>query len=260
MQYARHSARESRATVGSGRLRERCISAPCAARLRIAGPFCVELEVDPSLSDDVLLRFRADDNVLPRLQARLRAGVLEIGLADGMYSELSELHLHARVGPIAELSTLGRALVRVHGLCGHEVALHAAHASVIKASGSARHWQLVAAGQSLLRTQLQGAEQVQARVSEASTLQLEGDCAALELAAQGAAHVLAARPAFQACCAQVALSGAARVSLCARERVSGRVQFPARLSLACRGIVALQAFTVVVRSPSASPTRPGGDS
>jgi len=234
-----YTVSESTGTVGSGILGERTISAPCASRIVVSGPFQVELRVDESMQDDVMLRFRADDNVLPRVRARLRDGALEIALEDGMYSDLSELKVSARVGRIGELSASGRASVTVHGLCGESVLLQAAHASVIHAGGAARNLQLSAAGQSLVRLHVSEVRRLVLGACDASTVQLEGACDALSLSASGAARVFAGRPAFQAREAQLDVSGATRVSLCVRERVTGRVRFPARATLACRGEIDL---------------------
>ena len=231
---------EAVGTVGSGVIAERIITAPCTPRIVITGPFQAQLTVDPSQHDDFCLRFRADDNVLPRVRARLRDGVLEIGLEDGMYSDLSELKVTARVGQLSELATSGRACASVQHLDGHAIALTAAHASVIHVDGRARHWQLAAAGQSLIRLRAASAERVSVSASDASTVQLEGACPDLDVSLSGAARLLAVRPAFVAQRAQLDLSGAARASLCTSERVAGRVRFPARLTLSCRGAIDLQ--------------------
>jgi hypothetical protein len=231
---------ETVGTVGSGIISERIISAPVTQRIHITGPFQAELTVDPALRDDICLRFRADDNVLPRVGAKLRDGVLSIGLEDGMYSDLSALKVSARVGPLSELVTSGRASASVHAVSGPRIALTAAHASVIRADGNAQRWDLSAAGQSLIRLRAVCAEQITVDACDASTVQLEGACAELCLSLHGAARLLAARPAFVAQRAQLELAGAARASLCTSERVAGRVRFPSRLRLACRGAIDLQ--------------------
>jgi len=235
-----YGSTETAGTVGSGIISERIITAPSTLRIHIAGPFQAELSVDCAQLDDVCLRFRADDNVLPRVRAKLRDGVLEIGLEDGRYTDLSALKLSARVGQLNELVTSGRACASVHHVSGPGIALTAAHASVIHADGRARSWQLSAAGQSVIHLQGVNAEHITLHACDASTVQLEGACAELDLSLQGAARLLAARPGFVAQRAQLELSGAARASLCTSERVAGRVRFPSRLTLACRGAIDLQ--------------------
>ena len=225
--------------MGSGVVAERIITAPCTPKIVISGPFQAQLTVDPAQSDDFSLRFRADDNVLPRVRARLRDGVLEIGLDDGTYSDLSELKVSARVGRLSELVTSGRACASVQHLNGGTIAFTAAHASVIHVEGRARHWPLAAAGQSMVRLRAASAEQIAVHACDASTVQLEGACRALDVTLLGAARLLAARPAFVAQRAQLELSGAARASVCTSEKVAGRVRFPARLTLACRGAIDL---------------------
>jgi hypothetical protein len=219
---------------------ERIISAPCARRIVVSGPFQADFTVDPAQHDDLCLRFRADDNVLPRVRARLRDGALEIGLEDGTYADHTQLKVSARVGGLSELVIAGRAYANVHHLSGGAIALTAGHASVIQAEGAARRWQLSAAGQSAIRVRAASAQALTVSAGDASTVQLEGACAELDLRLSGAARVLAARPGFVAQRAHMQLSGAARASVCAVELVAGQVRFPARLTLACRGTIDLQ--------------------
>ena len=138
--------------VGSGLIRERIITAPPFARLRIASVFRATFSLDPDFHDHVTLRFRADDNVLPHVQARLREGVLHIILDRGHYRDLSELSVSARLGELSELVCGGTSHVSARGNA-RNLHIAAGDASEVSFEGSAERMSLHGSGTARLRAE-----------------------------------------------------------------------------------------------------------
>jgi Putative auto-transporter adhesin, head GIN domain len=202
--------------VGSGVIVERIVSLPHAPRLQIGSCFNAELQVDPSLTHEVEWHVRSDDNVLPRVDLRLRDGVLHAELEDGAYAPLSELWIGARVGRLVEVKALGTARVVLQDLQAEAIALHGSGASRILA-------------------RIRRAERVAVELCSSSEVRLEGQASELTLQANGTSRLRAERPEFEAEHARIELSGLSNARVCARESVSGRVRFPCQLLVACRG-------------------------
>ena len=218
--------------VGSGVLGERIITVPLAHGIHVAGPIEARLRVDPGFCDDITLRVEADDNLLRFVRARLVAGVILLELESDVYVNPTQLRVTATVGRMRELTTSGVASLDVSGLSAESIALRASGASHLVARGAADEWQIGGAGNSQLQVDLTSAQRVAVNVHGASEVALSGLCEDLEIGARGAAEVNASMPTFLAERAEVELHGACRVRVCARERVAGRVRFPAQLRVA----------------------------
>lgn len=230
------------AVLGSGVVRERIITVPVAPRLHVASAFVADVRVDPSLRDDITLRFRADDDVLPFIRARFHRGAIAVTLEADVPIAPSELSLQATVGPLCELAGAGSAQLIVRDLGGASVMLAATGASRIDASGRAREWKVVAGGSSRVALDASDADRVLLDIDRASEVRLHGRARELDLHADGSARVYAAAPDFEACVARVRLAGAAKARLRARDRVEGRVRVPARLDVSCDGQLELDGF------------------
>jgi hypothetical protein len=223
--------------VGSGNVRERIITTPNLARVHVAGMCRATFSVDPDFHDDITLRVRADDNILGRVQARVRKGLIEIGLEPGAYAELSELSVTARVGCVRALASSDSAHVLLRDACGESIALSSCGASQLHACGSARTWRIEATGNSHVRIELAQAERVELAVSDASEIALDGVTELLVLNASGAARVRATNPGCTTNHSRVELAGMSSARVAARCSVRGRVQFPCQLTVACPGAV-----------------------
>jgi hypothetical protein len=221
--------------VGSGNVRERIITTPNLAQLRVAGMFRAAFSVDPDFHDDITLRVRADDNVLGCVQARVHQGVIQISLEHGTYADLSELSITARVGCVRALASGGSAHVLLRDACGESVTLSSCGASQLHARGDARIWRIAATGNSRVRVETAQAERVQVAVFDASEVALDGATELLVLNASGAARVRATNPSCTTDHARVELAGMSSARIAARRSVQGRVQFPCQLTVACPG-------------------------
>jgi hypothetical protein len=221
--------------VGSGSVRERIITTPNLAQLRVAATFRAAFSVDPDFHDDITLHFRADDNVLSRVQARVQQGVIQIGLEHGAYADLSELSVTARVGCLRAVATSGSAQLLLRDACGESITLTSSGASQLHARGSARTWRLEATGDSRLRVEFAQAERVEVAAADASEVVLDGASELLVLNACGAARVRAGKPSCTTNHARVELAGMSSACVAARRSVRGRVQFPCQLTVACPG-------------------------
>ncbi|HKP64022.1 MAG TPA: DUF2807 domain-containing protein [Polyangiales bacterium] len=147
-----YRAQSTPAVVGSGVIRERIITAPPFARLHIASAFRATFSLDPDFQDHVTLRFRADDNVLPYVQARLREGVLHVSLNHGHYRGLSELSVSARVGELSELACGGSSRVYLLGNA-RNLRIAAGDASDVSFEGSTDRMSLIGHGTASLRVE-----------------------------------------------------------------------------------------------------------
>jgi hypothetical protein len=221
--------------VGSGNVRERIITTPNLVRVRVAGMCRATFSVDPDFHDDITLRVRADDNVLGRVQARVRQGVIEIGLEPGAYTDLSELAITARVGCVRALASSGSAHVLLRDACGESVTLSSCGASHLHARGSARTWRIEATGNSHVHVEFAQAERVELAVADASEAALHGASELFVLNASGAARVRATTPSCTTNHARVELAGMSSARVAARRSVRGRVQVPSQLIVACPG-------------------------
>ena len=239
--YSHNASRnrdERRAVTGSGRIRERIITAPNTSRFHVSGSFRVMLTVDPARTDDITLRVRADDQVLPFVRAKHHHGALHLTLKDGAYHELGDLRVTATVGRVSEVCTAAMASVTLQGLDAAAIKLVSTGASRIDASGWSHTWITRASGTSrlfLAVTSVAVTERVAVSAHEGGLVTLAGHARTLDVRADGAGKVLAAADAFRADRARVQLSGAAQAEIGARTMVTGRVRFPARLRVACPG-------------------------
>ena len=230
---------EQNTVVGSGRVRERLITVPNLRRFYVCGPLQATLRIDRGHVDDVLLRFEADDAVLPHLQARIHAGIVELSLKPGVYLDLPQPRVHATVGNLCQVGTAGTADVTVRGLCASHVALACTGRSRLRASGGSREWTVHAGGQGRAQLSLRQASRATLDLTKASQVRLRGRAGVLQVRGREAAQLVAAAPACRAQCADVDLQGASRATLYAQHRVAGRVRRPARLDAQCPGRVEL---------------------
>jgi hypothetical protein len=225
--------------VGSGVVGERAFVLPQRARLRVTGPLVAAVRIDPAASGGIALRFRADDNVLPLLRARLVEDVLELGLPPGRYARLKELSVAVTLAALAELESADTARVSLRELKTETLLLRASGASRLCAQGCADEWRVEASEESSLQLSVARTRQLTLSLSHASQARLKGKSDQLSVVARGAARLEAARPEFEARLVRLELRGACRAQVCARESAVGRVRLPSQLSIECGGCVAV---------------------
>lgn len=234
------SRRHTSTTAGGGELRERIITLPNVSRFHIGAIFTAKLTVDPERTDDITLRFKTDEAVLPHLRAKCYRGVAHLELESGAYAGVSALRVEATVGRLTEVVASGGAHVVLEGISGPKMSLTSSGGSRIVARGRADVFRLVAADTGRIVLSLPSPVAV-ARIAvdaaQAGVVELSGRAHELDVRASGAARVLAGAPDFAVGSAHVHLSGVSEARVRARDEVRGQATFPARLLVNCPGRV-----------------------